>query len=162
MKKLLFCIGTLIAVLFSSCSSSDLEVQYLPFKKDKDDNWGLINAKGKILYEDEFENCPSAVVNGYFSVEGKKGTYTVYKATEGSPTEIIDGLVSVGCMSEGLIPVTKKNCRISYINEKGEEQFTLDPIKGNEITEVTSFFSDGLALFQIKQVDDSSGYDYKY
>ena len=163
MKKLLFCIGTLIAILFSSCSSSDLEVQYLPFKKDKDDNWGLINAKGEILYEDEFENCPSAIVNGYFSVEGKKGTYTVYKATEGSPTEIIDGLVSVGCMSEGLIPVTKKNCRISYINEKGEEQFTLDPIKGDEIDGVTSFFSDGLAIIRVKKKNkETDKYDYKF
>ena len=151
MKKLLFCIGTLIAVLFSSCSSSDLEVEYLPFKKDKDDKWGLINAEGEILYEDEFENCPSPVLNGYFYAESKNGSVSVYEATEGSPTEIIDGLYAAGYMSEGLIPVTKKNSRISFINNKGENQFTLEPIKGDEIEMVSSFFSDGLAIIGVKK-----------
>ena len=158
MKKLLFCIGTLIAVLFSSCSSSDLEVQYFPFKEDASDKWGLINAEGEILSEDEFEHRPSLVVNDYFFVEEKNGKITVYKATEDSPTEIIDGLHSAGYMSEGLIPVAKKDKRICYVNKEGEEQFTLDPISGNEITKVSSFFSDGLAIICVAKENKETGY----
>ena len=173
MKKLLFCIGTLIAVLFSSCSSdsekkekeeespspkSKLAVQYIPFKMNKYDNWGLINANGEILYDNEFKTCPSLVINGFFNVANNDNTYSVNKITKDTPTEIIDGLYDAGYMSNGLIPITKKNSRICYINENGEEQFSLEPYQGNEIAQVSSFFSDSLAIICIKKKNKTTGY----
>ena len=74
----------LIAATFmlAGCSSStENDIDYLAVKSDKDSNWGMIGPDGKILFDDEFENRPSAVINGLFTVEENKGI-SVYKAAE--------------------------------------------------------------------------------
>lgn len=133
----------------ASCSSSGSNdpyegVDYLPVKISEKDNWSFYGADGTIKYEDEFKNEPSVVYNGYFSVmEGD--SYTLYRA--GEKPEVVkgaEGLVSVGAMSEGLVPVVFPKERICFINGDGEKIFTLEPVDGKEITECGQYFTEGL------------------
>lgn len=135
-------------VLGKSNTSNNLKVEYLPFKSEKDENWGMIGADGKILFKDEFDknHSVSPVINGVFNVRNKKGLVSVYTATE--KPKVIDGcedLKDAGVMSEGIIPIVRKGERIKYVNGNGKEYFTLTPYKGHEIEEVSSAFSDKLA-----------------
>ena len=65
---LLFAVGTMMASLLPACSGGGNEIQYASVLEDKDGEWGFVNGKGEIVLGDEFKNCPSAVVNGFFSV----------------------------------------------------------------------------------------------
>jgi hypothetical protein len=60
-----------LALLVNSCSlfdSSDRSLDFIPAKVEKGENWGMLGPDGKMLFSDEFENMPSAVINGYFTV----------------------------------------------------------------------------------------------
>lgn len=135
-------------VLGKSNTSNNLKVEYLPFKSEKDENWGMIGADGKILFKDEFDKnySVSPVINGVFNVRNKKGLVSVYTATE--KPKVIDGcedLKDAGVMSEGIIPIVRKGERINYVNGNGKEYFTLNPYKGHEIEIVSPAFHDKLA-----------------
>lgn len=138
-------------VLGKSNTSNNLKVEYLPFKSEKDENWGMIGADGKILFKDEFDKnySVSPVINGVFNVRNKKGLVSVYTATE--KPKVIDGcedLKDAGVMSEGIIPIVRKGERIKYVNGNGKEYFTLTPYKGHEIEEVSPVFHDKLAYIK--------------
>lgn len=139
---------SLIAATFmlAGCSSStENDIDYLAVKSDKDSNWGMIGPDGKILFDDEFENRPSAVINGLFTVEENKGI-SVYKAAE-KPELVADleGLKDAGVMSDGVIPATRPGERIKYYNADGKMVFELLPYKKKELTNVRAYFSDGMA-----------------
>lgn len=125
-----------------SCSKENEgnKVEYIPFRFDKDDNWGMIGLDGKILFKDEFKDKPSSVVNGVFRVKTKDG-YTVYTASEKPKTiKGLENLKDAGIMSEGLMPIVKRGERIKFVNIKGTEKFTLMPYKGKEISFAFSFY----------------------
>lgn len=138
-------------VLGKSNTSNKLKIEYLPFKSEKDENWGMIGADGKVLFKDEFDKnySVSSVINGVFNVTNKKGLVSVYTATE--KPQIINGcedLKDAGVMSEGIIPIVRKGERIKYVNGNGKEYFTLTPYKGHEIEEVSPVFHDKLAYIK--------------
>lgn len=138
----------------ASCAGSDgAKMEYVAVQQEADGNWSLYAPDGTLLYEDEFKNVPSAVINGYFSVEEGKG-YTLYKVGEKpEPVADCEGLKYVGYMADGLVPVTLPKERISVVDGSGKRVFTLDPVGGKEITYCAAGFSDGLLL-----VSDQDGH----
>lgn len=148
MKKLLFVFAAVAAVFtFVSCdksSSEQLKAEYLPFKTDEKDAWGLLGKDGKPLFKDEFDGEISPSINGVFAVETKNGI-SLYRTSE--KPELIKGcenLKAVGMMNEGLIPIVRKGQRIEYVDKDGKTKFVLNPYKNKEIVSA-SIFIDGLA-----------------
>lgn len=161
MKNRILMIGIIISMfgLFASCggggNQKGLTADYIPFKMDNEDNWGLMDKNSKPLFSDEFEGEISPAYDGVFRVETEEG-YALYKAEE-KPSVIAgcDDLLYAGVMSEGIIPIVKENSRIIYVDKQGKEKFTLMPHNGKEIIEVTPFFTDGKAV--IKTEDYKQG-----
>lgn len=161
MKKRILMMGIVISMigLLAACGGSSnqkgLTADYIPFKMDKEDNWGLMDKNFKPLFSDEFEGKISPAYDGVFRVETEDG-YALYKAEE-KPTVIAgcDDLICAGVMSEGIIPVVKENSRITYVDKAGKEKFTLMPHNGKEIIKVDPFFTDGKAV--IKTEDFKQG-----
>lgn len=153
--------GAFLTFLLSSCNSnsdtvSDI-VELMPVMLENDDNWSFVDKDGKVFYEDEFENCPSGVIDNIFSVkEGDR--YALYKFSDKKLEAIkgCDELVAVGVMNEGVMPVTRPESRIEIINKKGETQFELKPFEHKEIIESDVMFNDG--LLRIKTSDNQFGF----
>lgn len=148
MKKLLFVFAAVAAVFaFVSCDKSlseQLKAEYLPFKTDDKDAWGLLGKDGKPLFKDEFDGEISPSINGVFAVETKNGI-SLYRTSD--KPELIKGcenLKAVGMMNEGLIPIVRKGQRIEYVDKDGKTKFVLNPYKNKEIVSA-SIFIDGLA-----------------
>jgi hypothetical protein len=148
------------------------DVDYIAVLKDADVDeneisFSCMDSKGNFKYEDEFKidsliqkyygrqykGIPSNIVNGYFTLlyatlyRGSEisNYYPLYKASK--HPEIVKGceaLYSVGCMNDGVIPVSKHGERISVIDGSGKTLFTLDPIEGKEIISCDIAFYDGL------------------
>lgn len=152
------CILTvLVGMMTSSCGSSDGgTIDYISVKTEGSDNWGFVGPDGQMLIDDEFENLPSAVINGYFSVT--EGDYVVvYKA--GKKPEMVKGLdelVAAGVMSEGRMPVCRKKSRIELVDGSGKTIATLGPVNGMEIRRVTAMFTDGLMRFSTDEGFDGA------
>jgi len=151
MKKLLFVFAAVATVFaFVSCdksSSEQLKAEYLPFKTDDKDAWGLLGKDGKPLFKDEFDAELSPSINGVFAVETKNGI-SLYRTSE--KPELIKGcedLKAVGMMNEGLIPIVRKGQRIEYVDKVGKTKFVLNPYKNKEIV-FASIFIDGLAVIE--------------
>ena len=156
MSKIRLTFACLSVLLLSSCTliGSKDEIGYFPVKLEKDGRWSMIGPDGKILFQDEFEVAPTLATNGVFVVlEGE--TYSVYRASE-KPELIIDDLRSVGAMSEGLIPIVKKDSRITLIDIDGNEKFVLESYDGMEIVECDNRYSEG--LLAVKTENNKWGY----
>ena len=164
MRKSIYLFCALFIALASSCgskSSSSIEelieaVEYYPVQETEDGKWGFADKNGEVLFLDKFKSMPSVVINGFFSVEDNEVT-TVYKM--GKKLTVLSGcndLAEAGIMNEGLMPVCKKNDRISVVNDKGEAVFTLMPIGGKEITEAINCFFEG--LLTVKNEDNKWGF----
>lgn len=125
--------------------------EYYPVKLEKGDSWGMMTGSGKILFEDEFANEPTVVREGVFSVQEGEG-YSLYTASE-KPKLVpgCEGLYAVGYMNDGLVPIVRPDERISIVDKSGKTKFTLDPIKGEEITYSSDAFHDGLLRIQNQQ-----------
>lgn len=154
MKRfLLIPVLAVICLLLTGCGSgSSPSLDYIPVKTSKNAKWGFIGPDGKMLYEDEFENKPSVVINGYFYVEENNGI-SVYKARDKKPELVpgLENLVDAGFMFDGLMPVTKKNERIKLVDASGKEKLTFMPVNGNEIIKVSNFIFDGLLTFKTSE-----------
>lgn len=164
MKKLIIYCGLFISALaiMTSCgkSSNGSEIvgapDYIPFKFESDGQYGLLGKDGKPLFSEEFDNEIKAAFEGIFVVKGENGTYSLYKAQQ--KPELVPGcedLVDYGAMSEGLIPIVKKDSRISFVDKNGKEKFVLKPHNGKEITKVWMFY-EGRAKIQTE--DGKFGY----
>lgn len=149
--SILICVVMTCILMSCSKDSKNFTIEYIPYKMDKDDNWGMLKSDGTPLFKDEFEGTPSVVINGVFTVTDKNGV-SVY--TVGEKPQLVkdcESLKSAGIMSEGVIPVVKKGERIKYIDVNGKEKFTLMPYKNKEIEEVSAQFYDGLALIRTSE-----------
>lgn len=149
----------LTSVIFTGCggsSSNSIEnaVEYIPVQLRKGKNWSFVDSKGKIIAEDEFKNEPSVVVNGMFSVkEGKN--YSLYNIKD-LKHEVLNGLVSVGIYNEGIVPITKKNERITLVENNGKVKATLLPVDGKEIIRCANAVVEG--MLAITNEDGVVGY----
>lgn len=165
MKKIALLPMFLLMLLVSSCGESESlmdslmnQVDYMPVRVSANDDWSFVAPDGKLLYEGEFKNRPSMVVNGIFSVQEKEG-YTLYStADKKKPISLpnCEDLKYVGAAQEDLIPITVKRERISVINTKGEKQFSLEPINGKEVVECSAFYWNG--LLKVKTEDEKWGF----
>lgn len=146
--------------LLFSCSQENkhsIKVDYLPFKMEKGERWGMLKPDGTALFKDEFEDTPSPCINGVFFIRNDKALFTLYTASEKpKPIKNCENLKYVGIMSEGIIPIVAKGERIKYVDINGNEKFTLKPYKNKEIIGVSPFFTDGLAV--IETSDGKKGY----
>lgn len=146
--------------MLSACdrSSCELELDYIAIKMSEEGGWSFLSPEGEIILENEFENKPSAVVNGLFSV--KEGDYhTLYSLDDQNlpPQPLYEGLFDVGYLGEGnLIPVVRPRERISVIDCSGNIMFTLEPYLGKEIDYAGTSYHDG--LLRVRNEDKKYGY----
>ena len=152
MKKLTLICGLFVSAiaLITSCSKSSNEREiasapdFIPFQTEEDGDFGLLGKDGKVLFTEEFADEINPAFAGMF-VKEKEGNFSLYKA-EQKPVVLkgYEELFDAGAMQEGLMPITKKNERVSFIDKDGKVQFTLNPHNGKEIIKV-GYFSNGLA-----------------
>lgn len=153
--------GTLSLLTLFSCGNSQKnfdQLDLIPVKTSKDGKWSMVNAKGEIVYDSEFDKQPSAAKDGVFSAEDSKGLFTVYETTDKNPTPVenLEGLKGAGYMEDGLMPVVRPKSRIEVVNKKGEKKFELTPDKGHEIVKCAAGYSEGMLVV----VNDEDKYGY--
>lgn len=123
-KVILFCAACLFLASCSWFKSEKSPISHFPFKNSEKDNWGLIDVKGKVLVENEFQNQPTNIVNGIFFVENKKGNYEMY-SVDNPRTPIGDSYKSITPFFEEVTPCAMENEGIKYIDKKGNVVFEL-------------------------------------
>lgn len=140
-------IAAAVSVVSCGGNKTDNNLEFLPVKIDQGDNWSFLAPDGKIIYQDEFKDQPSPVINNFFYV-WENNAYTVYKAGD-RPEAVpgLEGLADCGFMSEGRIPAVRAGERIKYYDKSGKELFTLGPVDGKEIESVSVIFREGKASF---------------
>ncbi|MBQ9076745.1 MAG: WG repeat-containing protein [Muribaculaceae bacterium] len=145
-------------LMYVSCGNSEQNVaegiEYYPVKLGENGRWGMVSPSGEMLFEDEFENEPTPVLDGLFFVE-EGGSQSIYKASK-KPELVIGELTQHGLLSEGVIPTTTENSRITMIDRNGKVKFTLMPHNGKEIVGCDGMFFDG--LLRIQDEDGKWGY----
>ncbi|MCM1076992.1 MAG: WG repeat-containing protein [Bacteroides sp.] len=74
-----FAILTLLCLAMISCNSKGEVGRYFAVKFVDSDQWSIVDVKAKkIIYEDEFENQPSFIVNGKFCIKNDSDLYDYY------------------------------------------------------------------------------------
>ncbi len=148
-----------LAGAFVGCSSGEKAYDYIPVQESEDGHWSFCGPDGKVLFSEEFKECPSPVVGGYFTVkEGNEGTYTLYKVGE-KPEAVpgADGIKSIGVFKEEMIiPAVFPKERICLLNTSGEKVAVLDPINKKEITQCAPYITEG--LLEIETEDNKCGF----
>jgi len=129
--------------LLPSAETSNIEGYAFTNRKERD-KWGIVDANGRVIVEDEWKEMPSAPKEGMVFVQNKKGEYEFFTVKE-KPKKIGNEFKSVLPFCDGLAAVVEPNKTISFINKTGEIEFKLD--KG--IVAVRSF-SEGLAPYMNK------------
>ncbi len=140
-----------LSIAFSSCSSQMKrpEVTHIPVRIKDDGNWSLLEVKtGKILFEGEFKNRPSAVIEGIFITEDDKNRFSYQKLEDEKKYKQIAGpFKAAQSFTEGIAIVCKEDEHISAIDTKGEELFKLTPEGDVEFKKVGQCY-DGMIVFQ--------------
>lgn len=141
--------GMLVSQIFlSSCSSKSHDVvekvNYVAFRENEEDRWGLIDWEGNILISDEFQNMPTFEREGVFFVTDENNLFDLYTA-EKKFKKISGGYKDIRLFNEGLAAVVEPEKHIKYINTKGETVFELTDYKGEQIIASSSFY-DGKAI----------------
>lgn len=144
MKKAIFTL--LIGLLLTSCDfgGKSSKVTHYPFKESKKDKWGLVDSKGKVLVENEFEETPTCVSDGIFFVKGNKG-YEMY-SVDNPQKPIGDIYKRVTLFTDDITPTVKEAEGIKYIDKKGNVKFEL-PLKYIYATS----FENGYSLIEEKE-----------
>ncbi|MBQ0143119.1 MAG: WG repeat-containing protein [Prevotellaceae bacterium] len=127
MKKRLAFVLALTAYLCVSCGESSENQSdapsYYPFKESSSDNWGLVDAKGKVLVEDEFKVQTTSVHNGIFFTL-TDGGYEMYSISD--PTKSIgERYKDIALFLSDITPSVMKSEGIKYIDKKGKVKFEL-------------------------------------
>lgn len=115
------------------------------------EQWSFLDTAGNILFENEFKSMPSLPHEGYFSLAGDDGTFTVYELRDSGYNAVknLDGFMSVGYMADGLIPVVNKDSRIEVYTKEGEKKFEALPVDSVEVTAVNPGFTEGMLCFRL-------------
>jgi hypothetical protein len=154
MKKInLIVLLLFVTSFFASCTKtgSTVEITHVPVKLKEDGNWSLLELKtGKLLFEGEFKNKPSVVVEGFFISENDKGKKFYNKiADEKNYKQIAGPFYSAQPFTEGIAIVCKEDDYVSAINTKGEELFKLKPENGVDF-EYVGQCHEGMIVFRAK------------
>lgn len=143
-----------LTVLMTACSGSGkprFVSEWFTCSDDDGENYGFFNpGNGQTMYEGEFNNCPTSIIDGVFIVK-EEGGVAVYGTDSKTPKVLgdLEELNEAGGVAEGLLPVCRKNSRIevySVSSSKASLAFTLDPIDGKEITSCSGSFVEGLLI----------------
>ncbi len=140
------CTATLLCLTSCSTPGSEEEtIDLLPVQTSQEGRWSMIDNKGNIVYDSEFDETPTMAINGYFSVKENNG-YNLYKIGGKTPEAVkgCENLNAVGIMTDNLVPVVRPGKRIEIVNKSGETEFELSPVDNVEIFECKESFSDGL------------------
>lgn len=145
----LVALGMFVCQIFlSSCGSKSHDaldkVNYVVFRENEDDRWGLIDWEGNILINDEFQNKPTFETGGVFFTEEGNNLFTLYTA-EKKFKELCGGYKDIRLFNDGLAAVVEPEKHIKYINTKGKTVFELRDYKGEHIIASGSFY-DGKAI----------------
>ncbi|MBD5339238.1 MAG: hypothetical protein HDR98_08995 [Bacteroides sp.] len=132
-----------IILMLTSCSSDQME--YIPYKSSSNGGWGLIDAKGKVKFEGEFENSITAANHGAFFAKTNDGKWILYSVKDKTPKAIGTPYSQAGAFIAEVAPVVKPGEKITLISPDGEVKVTLDKVDGNPIIACTNFLHNGLA-----------------
>ena len=139
-KFLLFCTTVVASIAISSCTNNS-EEEYLPFQSRSEGRWGLIDAKGNVLFQEEFEQVPTSVLNGRFIVENKNGYWELFSAEE-KPQKIGQDYSDILSFTSSVTPAVVKGGKIQIIDTDGKNVATLDKADGKNIIECSNFTND--------------------
>lgn len=145
-SKSILAVASAAMMILSSCSSEDFD--YLPFKSSQNGGWGLINAKGQVIYEGEFKRDITAAHYGAFFGKTDSGNWILYSTKDKTPTPKGEPYSQAGAFIAEVAPVVKPGERITLINPAGEVKVTLGDIEGEPVIRCYNFFSDGLAVIE--------------
>ncbi|MDE6321835.1 MAG: WG repeat-containing protein, partial [Muribaculaceae bacterium] len=116
---------------------------------------GMMTPEGDVIFESEFKEQPTVVVNGMFSVKAGDDNYALYNIDD-PKKEVATGFTGIGCFAfEKVAPAVKKDKPISIIDKNGEEVVSL----GESYSEAHGYFSDGLLVVGKDIVTKKDGYD---
>lgn len=139
MKVKFFIVLCVMMSLLASCGKKG-DVEYMPCVVEEGDDWGFVDSKGNVYWDDEYKNQPTCVVEGVFAVE-EGNAYNLYKFDKKKrPKTILEDLKYVGSPRNGLLPVTMKDSVIFVVDTKGNVKFKLS----EDIVECEPYFVDGL------------------
>lgn len=108
----------------------------------------MLSHDGKVLFEDEFENCMTV-----FFVMNSDYVWKMYTTSE-HPKKVGSEYTSVAAFKSGRALVAEKGQAVTIIDTDGKVIKKLDKIQGKEEKSVCQF-SDGYAIF--KTTDDLMG-----
>jgi hypothetical protein len=149
MKKLFFAVIT--AVAFASCNqstTSNNEIQYMPFQESEKSGWGLIGTDGQVLLDDEYPMMSTVVMQNRYFAKNKEGLWELYSIEKQRTKQIGDVYSQVGVFFADVAPVVEKGKCIEFIDLDGDVKFTLDRVEGKEVSTCTNF-CEGVAVFRI-------------
>lgn len=140
MKKLILCAGVFTSLLLSSCNSStENEVEALPFQSKEDGKWGMVQTDGKLLFEEEFLECPTVARNGRFMVKNANNLWEIYTVDK-KPRQVgKDEYLGITSFCADVTPAVKKGERITLIDKNGKVKATLDKAGGHNIQRCYGF-----------------------
>lgn len=136
-----------VFALVSCQEKGNPNFEYIPFKREYNDNWGLIGIDGKILFENKYSSCPSPAYNGVFMLKGEDG-YEFYTA-EKEPKKVAGPFKRACPFTDVVTPVVTKEGELQIIDRKGKVVKVLDEIDGKEVRYVHNF-KYGRAPFELK------------
>lgn len=138
--------------MLASCNSEKVNSNptYFPFKAKESDKWGFVDANGKVVYENLFDDIPTCVFNDMFYVNTDDG-YELYSIND--PTVKLGGpYLSVANFTGELAPCSNECENIKYIDKKGKVVFELPD------NAVKAYgFENGFSHFMIKDDDNYIG-----
>lgn len=152
MKKIIVLIA-LASLFITSCNEfnpperrNDRDLSIIPFSNDNQ-RFGLVDLKGNIIVENEWQSPSSIAADGIVRVKNKDGFYEFYTATS-NPKKVGAEYKDATLFSEGLSAVVNEKGFIHYIDVQGNIKFELpDDGKGSPVQKA-GVFSEGLARFQ--------------
>ena len=139
----LFTLLFIIIVMASCTSQTSSNLEYYVCQTEEGADWGFVNNKGEVFLDNMFEQEPTVVRDGVFSVPEKDCFISLYSFDKKKPSVLLEELTSVGYSSQGILPICKRNCNIEVIDTKGKTQFELSEINGKPIAECFSSFMFG-------------------
>lgn len=140
MKKTLTLLPLLLtAIILTGCkeSKNGSEVTYIPFQSEEGGGWGMMDAEGNVLFNDEFENSPGPAINDRFYIYEDE-TWCIY-AAEPRPRKIGE-YKDVGCFSMGLCPVVNDDNDMIYIDKEGNTVIDIAEVSGKKVTAAYAFY----------------------
>lgn len=134
-KMVLF---ALLLPLVSCSEKEQSETTYMPFKSSAEGKWGLIGTDGTVLFEEEFKDRPTSVMNDRFMVQNGNGLWEVYTA-ESKPEKIGEEYLQIADFTADVTPSVKKNEKIKLIDVNGKEKVVLEKVGSKNIIRCSPF-----------------------